>query len=243
MTKTAKKKSATKKRPAKAKPPAKRSAVAAKAKTSAKPKARAKKVVAKKATKTAANKVVAKKVVAKKTAMKAVAKKHAAPAAKAKKKFATKAAPAKARAKKPTAPAKPPRELVTFEQIQHFSAPPERIYGAWLDGATHAAFTGGGKAEVDARVGGKFSAWNGYIQGKNVELTAGERIVQSWRTSDFPAGYPDSLLELRFVPESGGTRLHLRHVGVPASTAERFSEGWHAYYWQPLRAWLATQND
>ena len=73
----------------------------------------------------------------------------------------------------------------------------QRVYRAWLSSEQHAGFTGGA-AEIDPAVGGAFTAWDGYIQGKTLELEPFSRILQSWRTTDFPAGSADSLLEVRW---------------------------------------------
>ena len=171
-------------------------------------------------------------------------KKSAPPAAKAK-------AKPKAKAKaKPKAPSAPPRPAAptptrytfeTIEQVEHFSAPPEVIYRAWIDAAQHAAFTGS-PATSDAQPGGAFTAWDGYIQGKHVDLVENEKIVQTWRATDFPSAYPDSRLELTLTPESGGTRLRLRHASVPKKNAQSYADGWHEHYWRPLRAYLAQRS-
>ena len=62
------------------------------------------------------------------------------------------------------------------------------IYGAWLDSRAHSEMTGG-RAQMSSELGGDFSAWDGYITGRNLELVPGERIVQSWRTTKFPADH------------------------------------------------------
>src|SRR4030065_2547096 len=72
---------------------------------------------------------------------------------------------------------------------------PEEGYDAFMDAKKHSAFTGA-KATCDATVGGEFSAWDGYITGKNLELDKGKRIVQEWITTEWPEGYPPSKLEL-----------------------------------------------
>ena len=58
------------------------------------------------------------------------------------------------------------------------SAPPERIYEAWMSSSDHGAFTGD-TAEIEARVGGAHSAFSGYIAGRTLELVPNKRIVQS----------------------------------------------------------------
>ena len=153
-----------------------------------------------------------------------------------------KRAPAGAAPKKLAAPKKAPRvsafSFDIIDQVESFSASPEVIYRAWLDSAGHSAFTNS-NAKVDARVGGAFTAYDGYISGVTTELVENERIVQRWRATDFPGGYPDSKVELTLTPQSGGTRLSLRHSSVPTINAKSYESGWHEHYWQPLRAYLA----
>ncbi|MGH7283437.1 MAG: SRPBCC domain-containing protein, partial [Polyangiaceae bacterium] len=110
-----------------------------------------------------------------------------------------------------------------------------------MDGRQHAAFTGAA-AKCAAKKGGAFEAWDGYISGKNLELVPGEKIVQSWRATDFPPEYPDSTLEIELTPESGGTKLRLRHTQLPEKRVEFYHSGWHDHYWQPLRAWLTMRD-
>ncbi|MEK6255740.1 MAG: hypothetical protein N2C13_00300, partial [Chloroflexota bacterium] len=43
------------------------------------------------------------------------------------------------------------------------------LYNGWLNSEIHAAFTGGA-AEIDPNIGGEYTAWDGYIWGKTLEL-------------------------------------------------------------------------
>ena len=65
----------------------------------------------------------------------------------------------------------------TIRQRVVVPAAPEEVYEAFVDAKKHSAFTGS-KATCDPRVGGKFTAWDGYISGKNLLLEEGKRIVQ-----------------------------------------------------------------
>ena len=82
-----------------------------------------------------------------------------------------------------------------FTLIETFKAKPEEIYRAWLSTDGHTAMTGS-PANVDGRVNGQFTAWAGYIWGMFLELKENRRILQTWRTSEFPEDAPDSRLEL-----------------------------------------------
>ena len=48
----------------------------------------------------------------------------------------------------------------------------------------------GAAARIAGRVGAAYSAWDGYIAGKTLELAPGKRIVQSWRTTEFASDDP-----------------------------------------------------
>ena len=117
---------------------------------------------------------------------------------------------------------------------------PELVYNAWLSSEAHADFTGGGKAEIDPRVGGSFTAWDGYISGQTLTLDPPRRIVQAWRTTEFPEGAPDSTLELFFNPEGEGTRLILRHSEIPDGQGEGYRQGWEDYYFKPMREFFGA---
>src|SRR5437762_1152648 len=106
-----------------------------------------------------------------------------------------------------------------------FPVAAERIYQAWLDGREHTRFTGA-EATVEARVGGEHTAWDGYIEGKNLALEPGRRILQSWRTSEFPPDAGDSYLEVLLEPTAEGTRVTLVHTDIPEGQAAQYEQGW-----------------
>ena len=118
------------------------------------------------------------------------------------------------------------------------SALPERVFSAWMDSGAHSAFTGG-EAKIDPAIGGKFTAWDGYIQGRTVELLQGRRIVQIWRTKEFPSASADSRLEIQFEAAEGGTRVTVLHSNIPLGQGERYKTGWHDHYFSPMRDYFA----
>ena len=76
----------------------------------------------------------------------------------------------------------------TLKQKAVIPASPKEVYDAYVDPKKHSKFTGS-KATGKAAVGGKFTAWDGYISGKYLELEDGKRVVQEWTSTDFPEGY------------------------------------------------------
>lgn len=115
-----------------------------------------------------------------------------------------------------------------------FGVTAARLYDAWLSGAEHAKMTGG-PAAVDAREGGKHSAWDGYITGRIVSLTPNARIVQTWRTTEFPEDAPDSRLEVRFESAGrDGTTVVIVHSDIPEGQGEKYETGWFERYFEPM---------
>jgi uncharacterized protein YndB with AHSA1/START domain len=125
----------------------------------------------------------------------------------------------------------------TFELSITLPASPQRLYTAWLDSKEHSAFTGG-KAKIQPKVGGKFTAWDGYILGTTTELEPYRRIVQTWRTTEFPEGSSDSRLEVLFEEVAEGTKLTLKHSLLPQGQAEEYYQGWIDNYFEPMKKYF-----
>ncbi|HZM22774.1 MAG TPA: SRPBCC family protein [Anaerolineales bacterium] len=111
------------------------------------------------------------------------------------------------------------------------------IYEAWLNSEGHTAITGS-PAHVDGKVGGKFTAWDGYIFGTTLEVTPNQRIIQSWRTSEFPDDAPDSRVEVLFEEVPGGTKITLTHSDMPEDQVESYKQGWDDFYFKPMKQYF-----
>jgi activator of HSP90 ATPase len=125
----------------------------------------------------------------------------------------------------------------TVEQTVAFRAAPARLYDIYMDGRKHSAAIGG-RAVVSRRVGGRFSAFGGMLEGRNLALVPGHLIVQTWRGKDWPKRELDSILILAFSRARGGGRIRLVHANVPDGRAARIRRGWRKYYWTPWKAYL-----
>ncbi|GAB5416879.1 MAG: hypothetical protein Crog4KO_17460 [Crocinitomicaceae bacterium] len=112
----------------------------------------------------------------------------------------------------------------------------ERLFKAWLNSASHSKMTGGG-AEINAKIGSNFSAWDGYIEGQNLAIEPFKRIVQSWRTTEFDASDDDSQIEILLEELNGVTELTLIHTQLPEH-GEQYKKGWQEHYFEPMRAFF-----
>ena len=127
----------------------------------------------------------------------------------------------------------------TIRQTVLLAASPHAVFEALLDSRKHSAFTGA-PASIARSVGGRISAWDGYIEGRNLRIEKDRVIVQSWRTTEFHAGEPDSQVTFHLSRRGKGTRLTFVHSKVPDRLAEALRQGWIDNYWVPLKAYLES---
>lgn len=98
----------------------------------------------------------------------------------------------------------------------------------------------GAKATGSAKVGSQFTAWDGYIWGKNTKLVKDKLIVQAWRTSEFANDDPDSTLTITLAKTKTGTKLTLKHTGTPTAQEASYRSGWQDHYFDPMLEYFSN---
>lgn len=126
-----------------------------------------------------------------------------------------------------------------FTLTAEFNTNTETIYKAWISTQGHTLMTGS-PAKVDGRAGGEFTAWDGYIWGTFLELDENKRILQSWRTGEFPEDAEDSRVEVLLEETGGKTKLTLIHSAIPEGQADSYKQGWEDFYFKPMREYFQT---
>jgi activator of HSP90 ATPase len=129
-------------------------------------------------------------------------------------------------------------KTTTIKQTATFAASPREIYHLIMDSKKHTAFTGS-KATMSTKVNGKFSVFDGYCHGTNIELTEGKKIVQAWHFAE--EGWPDdhySLCTFLFEQVGDKTKLSFLQAGVPEDSVNSLKDGWKQFYWEPMKAYL-----
>ena len=116
----------------------------------------------------------------------------------------------------------------------------QEIYSAWLDSVAHSEMTGG-QARMSDEIGAEVSAWDGYITGRNLELVPHQRIVQSWRTTEFTDDHGDSIITLTLEDDDGGTLLTLVHSNVPNDQTSYEQGGWQERYFEPMAEYFSKR--
>ena len=128
------------------------------------------------------------------------------------------------------------KSVVIHDELD-FHVSPRRIYEALTDAKQFSAFSGVPGAKIQREPGGAFFLFNDHILGRNVELVPDRRIVQAWRTADWPEGlYSIARFELR--AQGSGTRLIFDHTGFPPELRDHLASGWQEHYWGPLRKYF-----
>ena len=133
-----------------------------------------------------------------------------------------------------------PVALKTLRQSVTLKATPKQVYDLFMVSKLHTAFTGD-EAKVSPKVGGKFSVFGGYSEGKHLKLVPGKLIVQTWRASDWPQGHY-SEVSFALAPVKGGCKLSFVQKGIPAQEAAHMRSGWKEFYWDKLKEYLKVQE-
>ncbi len=121
-----------------------------------------------------------------------------------------------------------------------FRAKPQEVFETLMDSKKHARFTGE-KATISRNVGGKISAYGGYIEGYNLTLVKNKTIVQAWRGTDWPKGHW-SIVSFELAKKGAGTELRFTHMNVPDAHVKDITEGWKSEYWEKMRKLFLTHT-
>lgn len=133
------------------------------------------------------------------------------------------------------------QEVTTIKQTVLIpKATPKQVYDAYTDPKKHTEFTDS-PATGEPVVGGKYTAWDGYIFGKYLDLEDGKRVVQEWTTTDWEEAYGASKLELTFKAVSKGTEITMVQSDVPKPLANDIKMGWTDFYWEPLKEYFSKK--
>lgn len=130
---------------------------------------------------------------------------------------------------------------LSFPVTAVIPAKAETIYNAWLASREHALMTDSDSARASHKIGAIHKAHGTYITGKNLELIPNQKIVQSWRNSDFKKSDPDSLIEVTLKPKGSKTQVTIVHSGIPEHEFQ-VEQGWVDYYFVPMKHYFGTKN-
>ncbi|HEY6951939.1 MAG TPA: SRPBCC domain-containing protein [Bacteroidota bacterium] len=115
------------------------------------------------------------------------------------------------------------------------------LYDLYMNPKKHAHISGG-PVKVSGRVGAKFSAFGGYITGRNLHLVKNRLIVQSWRGSDWKKSDLDSTFVIHLEQKGKDVILLATHANVPDKHVPGITKGWHKHYWNQWKRHLTGKE-
>ena len=130
---------------------------------------------------------------------------------------------------------------MSIQQQATIPATPAQVYAILADAEALSALSGmGGQAGRSA--GEEFSAFDGHVTGRQIDLVPDQCVVQAWR---FPVWEPGRYTIVRFTlaAEDGGTRLVIDQDGEPEGTDalgchqtwhDHLDANWRTFYLTPL---------
>jgi uncharacterized protein YndB with AHSA1/START domain len=132
---------------------------------------------------------------------------------------------------------------MSIHQESLIAALPQQVFELLTSGTLFSAATGM-PAELTDREGGAFSVFGGRVEGRQIELVPGQRVVQAWRfgTAHPSVWEPGVYSTVRFAlePAGDGTRLVIDHTGIPAEWIEHISQGYPTFYQDPITKFFAN---
>ncbi|KAH8428199.1 AHA1 family protein [Aspergillus melleus] len=125
----------------------------------------------------------------------------------------------------------------TVTASDEFRTTAEELYNTFTDPQRIAAFTRGPPRQFDgAKVGGKFSIFDGNVNGEFSKLEAPALIEQKWRLAQWPEGH-FSTLEIKFDQNNadGVTQMRVTWTGVPVGQEDVTKQNWEMYYVRSIK--------
>lgn len=124
----------------------------------------------------------------------------------------------------------------TINQEVIIGASPHEVYEVLMNSEKHGGLVNS-NADIRPEAGRSFKIYDGYIEGKNIELIRDKKIVQDWRGDEecWPKNHY-SRITIILEKADKGTRLVFTQEKMPEECYDNFYDGWIDNYWKPLQA-------
>jgi len=129
---------------------------------------------------------------------------------------------------------------MSITQQAMIAAEPAEVYAVLADADALSALSG--MSGIPGRSAGEeFSAFDGNVTGRQIELVPGQRLVQAWRFPQFAPG-TYSMVSFTLTAEAVGTRLVIEQHGEPDDWHDHIDANWPTFYLTPLENHFARQT-
>ena len=127
---------------------------------------------------------------------------------------------------------------VIEQTIQFKGTTASELFDIFLNPVKHSQIHGGATVKISKKEGDEFSILDGNLNGKNLLIVPDKMIVQSWRGNVWKENDLDSIVTLVFSDIKGGAQIYLTHSCTP----KQFKELWKPVYWNPIKYYVAHQD-
>jgi activator of HSP90 ATPase len=126
----------------------------------------------------------------------------------------------------------------TIKQTVTFPTSPDKLYALLFDSKKLTKMHGG-KTTMTRRPKGKFTVFDGYCHGYNIELVENNKIEQAWvfKEDEWPDDHY-AICTFLLEPSVKGVKLTYTQKGVPGYKVKDLEEGWNTYYRNPILQYL-----
>jgi activator of HSP90 ATPase len=112
------------------------------------------------------------------------------------------------------------------------------LYSLYMDVEKHTEVTGAATVITEEEEA-EYSCYDDYITGVNLKIVKNTLVVQTWRADDWDEETPESYLTLYFEQDGDHAIVHMVHANLPDDDADNIDSGWHEFYWEPWKEFLA----
>jgi uncharacterized protein YndB with AHSA1/START domain len=94
----------------------------------------------------------------------------------------------------------------------------------------------GQKGKVEAKIGGRFEMFDGWVKGKVLAYEPGKSLAYTWHPTDWQKEWDASIVKYAFTKTKSGTKISLKHSGFPNEQEMKgHHSGWTEHVFDPLK--------
>lgn len=117
------------------------------------------------------------------------------------------------------------------------SASPDEVFAALTEPKLISKWSGQ-KGKAEAKVGGKFEMFDGWVKGKVIECKSSKALSYTWQPSDWEETI-ESVVTYMFAKSKKGTKVTLIHTGFPDEKQRNdHASGWMEHVFDPLKEYF-----
>jgi uncharacterized protein YndB with AHSA1/START domain len=121
-------------------------------------------------------------------------------------------------------------------------ASPTEVFEAFTDSGIIAAW-GGGLSVVEAKVGGHFELFDGWVKGEVTAFVPNKELGYTWKPEEWDRRTQPSKVHFRFMEHPAGTDVVLEHTDFPSvEEADKHGEGWVNYVLDPMNDYFVEKR-